>query len=93
MRDSKFSAKVGIVNVHPFKKKHRTVYNNEHLSDSYGCPPSHILSGFINKRIEKMDFLDTEIQAIDGCSSANCLYNIYSIKKMRIRFQKAVLSF
>ena len=50
LRDGPFSSDIGIVNIHPSKRRHWVVYINENYFDIYGvvCPKK--LSEFIIKR-------------------------------------------
>ena len=66
LRDSLFSADVGIVNLHPTKGTHRVCYINENYFDSYGCSLPKKLSKFIIKRNGYCLYSEYQIQKNDN---------------------------
>ena len=77
MRDDKFTATSGIVNLHPTKGTHWVRFVKEFYCDSYGCPPPTNILNHIKKGIYSEYQIQELLQKNDSYCAAYCLYVLY----------------
>ena len=82
MRYSKFITKDGFANLHPIKGTRWLLYLNQYRFDSYGCPPSQILTNYTIKWNTEGLFFEQRIQTSYSYCATSCLLVLY-LKKRR----------
>ena len=65
LKEAPFFSDIEIVNLHPFRGTHWTLYIHESYFDSYGCAPTQNLSKFIMKRKRHCLYSEYQIQKND----------------------------
>ena len=92
-----FESDIGIVTLHPSKRKHGVGNYNQNYFDSYGCSSLQELSRFIRKRKRYCLISVYKIQGLtskrDCHCAVFCLYITYLAKVLGKNFKTAVLNF
>ena len=91
MRDSQFTTKDGMLNLHLNRRTHWTLYRNGNYFDAYWFPPPKTIIKYNNKRNGKCVLSKYKKQGNDNYCVAYCLHIILLTNYMKKDINSAVI--